>query len=224
MAGSVAQSTYERLREMLLAGEIAAGDRLVNRTLAAELGVSVIPVREAIQRLASEGLVEHIPGAGAYARKLDRREISQLYSFREQLEIYAAREAAAHIRSYQLDQLEQVCEEFGALLNQIDQAQEQLATHDIVKRWLVLDAAFHEVLIEAADNPWLQKATSDLKMLSRVVSSKPRHLSLEVATRTHDQHLQLIGAIRAGNADAAGDIMRGHIQSAVAFVLQHFEG
>ena len=81
MSSSAAQQTYDQILEKLIAGAIRPGERLVNRTLASELGVSVIPVREALNRLASEGLVEHIPGAGTYARSLDGREIIKLYSF-----------------------------------------------------------------------------------------------------------------------------------------------
>ena len=69
MEQTLAEKSYDYIREKLSRGELPPGKRLVNRTLADEIGVSVIPVREAIHRLATEGLVEHVPGSGAFVRK-----------------------------------------------------------------------------------------------------------------------------------------------------------
>ena len=77
--------------------EFAPGKPLVNRTLADEIGVSVMPVREAINRLTSEGLVEHVPGAGAFVRKVDREQLNHLHVLRDALEGCAAGEATRNI-------------------------------------------------------------------------------------------------------------------------------
>jgi DNA-binding FadR family transcriptional regulator len=73
---SLSEKAYQHIRQQVFAGALAPGDRLVNRTLAKQLGTSFIPVREAISRLASEGLVQQVAGAGAFVRTFDRQEIS----------------------------------------------------------------------------------------------------------------------------------------------------
>ncbi len=220
MPGSVAQATYERIRRKLIEGGIAPGDRLVNRTLAAELGVSVIPVREAIQRLATEGLVDHVPGAGAYAPRLGRKETAKLYAFREQLETYAVREAALHIESYQLQHLDSIIASSKALVDSAREDEGHMATPEQVEHWLRLDAAFHEALIEAADNPWLQKATTQLQLLSLIAMSKPRTLHADDAARTCAEHEAIVEAIRKNHAEEAGELMAAHIRSSVATALE----
>lgn len=102
------ENSYARLREKLVAGELAPGQRLVNRSLADEFEVSVIPLREAINRLASEGLVNQIPGAGAFVHSPDGRELQELLIFRESIESTAAAEAARHISDRELDALQAV--------------------------------------------------------------------------------------------------------------------
>ena len=96
------ENSYARLREKLVAGGLAPGQRLVNRSLADEFEVSVIPLREAINRLASEGLVNQIPGTGAFVHSPDGRELQELLIFRESIESAAA-EAARHISDRELD-------------------------------------------------------------------------------------------------------------------------
>ena len=90
---------------MLTRGDLAPGTRLVNRSLAKELGISFTPLREAINQLASEGLVEYVPGGGAFVRRLDRHQLAQLYDLREALEPFAAAEAAKHITEHELEEL-----------------------------------------------------------------------------------------------------------------------
>ena len=68
---SLAEQAYRHIRSKLSNGTFVPGEQLVNRVLATEIGVSVIPVREAINRLATEGLVEHVPGSGAFVRQAD---------------------------------------------------------------------------------------------------------------------------------------------------------
>ena len=91
---TLSEKTYRNLRGKLLAGELKAGAQLVNRTLAQAMNVSLAPVREAIQRLATEGLVEHVPGAGAFVRKSSPQDLEELYVLREAVESCAAAEAA----------------------------------------------------------------------------------------------------------------------------------
>jgi len=180
-------------------------------------------VREALNRLASEGLVEHVPGAGAFVRRLDRKLIVQLYALREQLECFAAREAAARIRPDQLVQLEKLCADWRALLGRIRQSKGRTATAAVLRRWLDNDLKFHRVLIEAADNPWLTKSVMDLRILSVVARNKPGALQLDSAERTHRDHEKLVTVLRKGSVEEAERVMRRHVNDGCKFILSHFE-
>ena len=116
---SLAEQAYRHIRGKLADGELAQGKQLVNRVLADENGVSVIPVREAINRLTSEGLVEHVPGAGAFVRRVDCEQLNNLYVLRDALESCAAGEAARNITPYQLEELESLLNEAREITKQV---------------------------------------------------------------------------------------------------------
>ena len=220
---SLADETYHAIRKRVAAGHWPPGMRLVNRKLGVELGVSMVPVREALNRLASEGLVEHVPGAGAFVRRLDRKQIVQLYALREQLECFAAREAAGRIRPDQLVQLEKLCADWRTLLGRIRQSKGGTATAAVLRRWLDNDLKFHRVLIEAADNPWLTKTVMDLRLLSVVARNKPGTLPLDSAERTHRDHEKLVTVLRKGSVEEAERVMRSHVNDGCEFILRHLE-
>lgn len=89
--------SYEYIRTKLLEGRIPPGTRISSRALAREIGVSFIPVREAIAQLASEGLVAHEAGVGTFGNRVGRDELRELYELREALELHAVVYAAQRI-------------------------------------------------------------------------------------------------------------------------------
>ena len=95
--GQTVDDIIERLREAILAGRIVPGQRLVANDLTGQLGVGRGSVREAFQRLASDGLVEIIPNRGAIVRRLSRDQVRELFQIRVNLEGLAARLAAENI-------------------------------------------------------------------------------------------------------------------------------
>lgn len=222
-SSSLAEAAYQTIRDRVVAGHWPAGAQLVNRKLGMELGVSMVPVREALNRLASEGLVKHVPGAGTFVRRLNRKEVVQLYALREPLECFAVREAGARIRPDQLAQLAALCADWKKLLGRIRQSKNRTATPALLRRWLANDLKFHRVIIEAADNPWLSKSVMDLRLLSLVARNKPGTLDLDAARRTHGDHEALREALAKGRAVEAGRIMGRHVASGREFVLAHFE-
>ena len=215
----VAQRVYEQIREQIQTGKLPPGTRLVNRKLAVELGTSMVPVREALNRLTSEGLLEHLPGGGNFVRKLNRKEIIQLYEFRESLEIFAAREAAKNNQGYHLKDLNRICDKWAGIINKIKVAKSGQTTGAMLRRWLDDDMEFHSVIVEAADNPWLAKVAMDLKLMTLVVRNKPQMLSYEAAVTTQEDHIALVDAFSKRDADKAADVMRKHIRQGVEFVL-----
>ncbi len=219
MAEAITQSVYERFLDKVVRGAYPPGQRLVNRTVAEELGVSVIPVREALGRLISEGLVEHIPGAGSFVRALDNRELAKLYALREHLEVFAVVEAAQSAQAYQITRLQQCCEHSAVCLKQFEASAESRGHRQAAEAWIDSDTTFHSTIIEAADNPWLALAVERLRILAHVARAKPRDLEIAVLRNALKEHMKIAKAIENHDPAKAEALMRQHIQRAMNAVL-----
>jgi DNA-binding GntR family transcriptional regulator len=224
---TLSEKTYRELRRKVLAGELEAGAQLVNRALAQQMEVSLAPVREAINRLATEGLVEHVPGAGAFVRKPGPQDLEELYVLREAVESCAAAEAARNIMQSQLDALAEVRGEFEVMLSAIRREKSRTATDELLDRWLDCEERFHRVVVEAARNRLLAKVIEDYTALGQVFGVQ-RHraaiLTLAVAEETCRDHAAIVEALHARDADTARRLMSVHIEKGRKTVLEHLRG
>jgi DNA-binding GntR family transcriptional regulator len=224
MEQSLAEKSYDYIRQKLSGGDFPPGKRLVNRTLANEIGVSVIPVREAIHRLASEGFVKHVPGAGAFVRKTDPQDLDDLYVLRDALESCAAGEAARHITDHQVEELESILNEAQAIAQQIEQQSKRHATKRQINSWLDTEQRFHELLIEAARNPLLAKVTHEHRAIGQIFDAQrddPQLLTSDVASTTCSGKRSLLEAIKTRDHQRARELMSEQIQRGRKQVLSH---
>lgn len=215
MTQTLAERSYDYIRERLSTGDLPPGKRLVNRALAEEIGVSVIPVREAIHRLASEGLIEHVPGSGAFVRKSDPQDLDNLYVLRDALESCAAGEAARYITDFQIEELELVLDESREIAEQIERQSRQHATKRQMNAWLDTEQRFHELLIEAARNPLLARVTQEHRAIAEIFDAQRNNselLTSEVASTTCDGKLRLLEALQQRDHESAKALMSEQIQ------------
>jgi len=211
---------------MLASGELTPGKRLVNRALADKIGVSVIPVREAIRRLASEGLIDHIPGAGAFVKTLSRRDLDNLYVLRDALESCAAAEAARNITEHQIKEIERSLDCARKIVVQIRQQPEGYGTMEQLDRWLDNEQKFHHLLVEASRNELLAKVIADNRAIGSIFEaqrSDPRLLAVDVAEETCESKAKLIHALRDHDADLARKLMSAQIQRGRSVVLGFYQ-
>jgi DNA-binding GntR family transcriptional regulator len=224
MNRSLAEKSYRHIVRKLSRGEFAPGMQLVNRTLANEIGVSVIPVREAIHRLASEGLVEHVPGAGAFVREPSWQDLDELYVLRDALESCAAEEAALHITEEQLDQLDFFLLEMQKIGAAIEQRKNKTATMALLDRWLDCEEGFHAILIEAARNRLLSKVIREHRAITRVFDAhrhNPSLLTADVAETTCRGRKELLAALRERDAGLSRQLMSEQIKTGRRTVFNH---
>ena len=154
---TLTQHVYNQLRRRLLQGELGGRAQLVHRTLARRTGHEYDPVGEAISRLASEGLVEYVPGAGAFVREPDRRELAQLY-------VICARRSSRgrpprprrNASAYELEELQALCDAWERLRCCVPARGH--ANRTLMSEWLDLEEKFHAVLAAATRNPWLERS------------------------------------------------------------------
>ena len=201
-------SVYARLRDLILSNVFRAGQKLVDRDLAEQLGVSRTPVREALGRLAMMGLVEARSRRGYYVRQYTAKEMTDLYEFRKILEVNAARLAAQNAEPAHIREFEDILirsEELAA--NPMNQA-----------KTVELDLEIHDLIARASGNVSLHQAIHNLMdkvmcfiWVDWVDSSVADPVSIAAA---HREHQGLIERIIARDADGAADHLGAHIDNA----------
>src|SRR5271154_5329568 len=137
---NLTELTYRSIKGQLLGGALPEGTRLTEELLATQLGVSKSPVREALNRLEAEGLVSIESRRGAYVREFSAKEVSDLYEFREMLELHSI--AAAKVTPGLLREL----------AGSIDRTMAFLQARDKI-RHVEEDLRFHGMIAEASGNP-----------------------------------------------------------------------
>lgn len=194
------ESVLDRLRSLILSRTLRPGERLVQSELAEQFGVSRTPIREALHKLASDGLVTISPHKGASVADFSLSELEDIYSIRIPLEGYGAYLATQKITDQDLAQLE-------ALLREM---KEEFQTGD---RWRLLDVnrKFYMVLYAIAERPRLYELIMrhlDLADLYRRMAFTLDHMY----THTISEHEQLLEALRRRDPEAAEHLTRVHLQ------------
>jgi DNA-binding GntR family transcriptional regulator len=189
---------HERLREMLINRALAPGDHLVEERLAALLGVSRGPVREALQRLHRDGWVTLRPRYGAFVNQPTSDQVHEFFEARELVERAAAQLAAERCTPEDATAMLLVCDEADDDLRRGASAQ-QMAAHT---------ARFHRLVLESARNHILLEFGEQLSDRSRWFFAP---LVSTIAPQAWVEHRQVAELIAAGNADAAADAMHCHI-------------
>lgn len=193
------EDAYDRLVLDIRAGRLKPGDRLVETDLAARLGISRTPVREAVRRLESDGLVVHQPRLGATVRKLDYLEITELYEMRGVLEGTAARLAARSASQIELEELEAINREMQASTD--------------VRQLYEANRQFHGVLLSAARNRFLVKSVEAVQKTLLILGSSTLEES-QRAAQAIEEHDAILTALKNRDGDAAEASMRAHIEAA----------
>lgn len=192
------QAVYDALAEMIITRELQPGEHLVENELAAQLGVSRQPVREALQRLQSEGWVDLRPALGAFVHVPTDEEAGQLLAVRTLLEAESARLAAHQATAEQVESL------WAIQRTGLD----ALASED-QEGLVAANAALHAEIVTMSGN-------SVLADLIDSVGRRVRWYYLPIARArgkdAWDEHAELIGAIADGDGTKAGELMRGHTE------------
>jgi len=142
---------FEYLRNAILSGELKPGERLMEVTIADQLGVSRTPVREAIRKLEKENFVIMIPRKGAYVADLTKKDILEVLEIRKELEGFAAALAAERMNDSEREKLGRVIEEFNDSMISMDK-----------KRMIDCDNEFHSLIFYASKNQRLINIIFDL--------------------------------------------------------------
>lgn len=210
----------EVLRELILSGKYAPGERLREEELTELTGVSRTPVREALRKLAQEGFVLIESNRGASIPVYTSRDIDEIYGLRTLLESHAARRAAGRITPAQLDDLERINNEFRDLIKQTSNGD---SSTELFLTMTGLNNDFHKVILDASDNNQLTEIVNQLARNS--LSARTfAHYSAVGQKRSAEGHDEIIRALRAGHADWAEAAMRSHVHYAREVITNVYAG
>ena len=197
--------TVTRLRRCILEGDLEPGARLQEVELAAQLGVSRTPVREALRALSSQGLVEILPNRGARVARWSVRDLEEIYELRVMLESHAAQRAASRMSHAEVAVLIKLCEQMEACARR-GSKQDLLELGE-------LNSHFHRGILDAADSPRLATMLASVVQVPLVMRTFTRYSPVALA-RSMGHHRELAAAMRAGDPEWAGSVMRSHVIAA----------
>lgn len=194
------QQAHDHLRDEILSGRLTPGTELSEVALAESLGVSRGPIREALGRLAAEGLVTVRPRRGAIVRALSNDEFIEAYQVREALEMMAMRLAVPKLSVEHIAELELRIDEMTARGEAGD-----------VAGFFEANSAFHQVFFEAAGNRMLAGLYTQLR--GQIDRHRPRSLELRGdLRRSIAEHKAILRAAKVGNSERAVRLVSEHIR------------
>lgn len=203
---------YARMRDLIFSNALRAGQKLVDRDLAEQLGVSRTPVREALGRLAMTGLVESRSRRGYYVSTFSAEQVVDLYEVRKILEVHAVQLAAKNALPSHLH-------EFECILADLEKLTSDPRDH---AKAVKLDLEIHELIARASGNASLHQATQNVldKFMCFIwVETSNR----EALAATRREHQALLHMLKEKDAEGAAALIRAHVdraQESLVKVLQ----
>ena len=191
------EEIYDALHRQIIGGKYGPGDWLRQEDIAIQMGVSMTPVREALDLLVASGLAERVPYRGVRVREMSAKDVADAYGLRLILEAIIAREAALHITPQQISKLEKIMDEMKKRVKLHEMPQERQLSRE-----------FHTSIAEASGNDLLVKLYAVVAnafpdwLLYEALYRKPELLTGSVA-QTYEEHTAIMEALVNGDADKA---------------------
>jgi len=203
---NLAEDVADHLRDAILTGQLRPGTRIDQDAVAEQLGVSRLPVREALIALDQEGLIRTIPRRGSYVQQLQRDDIADHYQLFGRVAGLAAARAVVRIDAEQLAELEAVHAQM--------EAAEDPREHER------LNFEFHRIVNQAAGS---RRISGVLKLLSRSLPSHYFEFIPDWPDRARDQHTDILDAFRRRDPAAAQIAMEQHLNESARYAIAALE-
>lgn len=204
---------YTIIWDQIISHRLRPGDKISDLRLSEELGVSRTPIREALHRLAQEGIVRTQSRHGFFVTSFSSQDVGEVYDIRAALEMLTVRQALPRLADQELDEAQRA----------LDEARRQIVDgiEGGEERWLAIDRAFHGLLAERSGNRRLEAILTSLQtqigvfQVYGIHSSPLRLLSIE-------HHQAILAALKVRDSAAAARAMEHHIQEVKEWVLAEF--
>jgi DNA-binding GntR family transcriptional regulator len=203
----------QALREAILNGELAPGTRLIIDDLADQLGVSPIPVREALQQLQADGYVEIQPFLGTRVTPIEAESVIEVFSLLETIEVVSSRYACLHMTE----------NERVTLRDSVTKMDELVRTRD-AEAWSQENRRFHQIICDRAGTRLLASVmTKVLDHWDRLHRVFLKEVFADRLPDAQEEHRQILEAIEAGDADKVEGVIRKHNRNALGAYQKFLE-
>ena len=206
--GSLGSAAYRGIRDMIVTGHFAPGDRVLEKECAARLGISRTPVREAIGRLTSEGLISRADGGAPMVMRISADDILEILYVRRLLEVEAARRACDAPGRDLLLELRRTVE--GFLMGDRPDTAEHMA----------FDDRLHGALARMARSQVLAELIANLRLRTRIFDQATLPDRFVPGCQ---EHLAIIDAVLDGDVDEAEKAMRLHLGNVLGSIIDHLK-
>lgn len=203
---------YEELRSRIINFKLLPGVRVSDKEIATELGISRTPVREALIRLAGEGLIQAIPNRGFRVKMFTLKEIEDLYTLRESLEVLAIGLATPKMDENRIREMRSLMQAYPALIEAGD-----LAGFNAV------DETFHDNIAMFSENTLLETTLKNLHGQIRIVR-RYDHLRAESFRETYEEHTQILEHMIRGEITDAQHAISRHIAESMKTIMAIVRG
>jgi GntR family transcriptional regulator, rspAB operon transcriptional repressor len=206
---TIREKVYSYMRDQILSGEIPPGERLVETKMAAEIGTSRTPIREALHTLEREGLIDAIPRVGYVVRAINDSEVEEICSIRMVIDALAARWAMQKAPKKLIRELQKNMAKAKQLLEKKN-----------FSGFVEVDAAFHEIIAQCSDSDRLLELSQTLRRHMLQYRAKSIFLA-ETVIKAIDGHNRILAAIEAGDPDAVEQAIKTHLEESKESALRH---
>lgn len=202
---NLTQQAFRHIRDDILQGKLDGRQHLTESYFAERFGISKSPIREALNRLESEGLIAIHPRRGAFVVELSVHDIEEIFDLREALESLVVRDAVLNEKL------------LARMRVAVMSARHFRETND-KSNYIRADAAFHTTLAEASSNSRLKKILENMRNQMLIVRAR----TFELSSRTSvTQHLDILEALEQGKRDRAANLMAAHIRAVRARLVDY---
>lgn len=212
MPHGLVDTAYREIRSKIVSGEYPLGARLSNRALAKDVNMSLTPVREALSRLISEGLLGYQPGIGVFVPIPTEKEIDDQYELRSLLECGNVAKIVGTLSSSFFHKLERPMATIVSVVEQIRHGPPGIVIEEgLFAQWREADGEFHKTLLQAGNNHQIIRLLDNLRLLIRIQQRSDYENMPEILEATHQQHIDLVNALKTGDRDNACRVMKEHV-------------
>ena len=208
---NLGEQVYRELKKMIIFHEIEPGERIIDKHLAEDLGVSRSLVRQAFTILEKEELIKSVPRSGFYVKEISKKDIEEIYDIRKILEMAATKMAVMNISYKEIEELNEI---FESAKNDLDK--------DDVEMFVKADTELHRIIVNNCRNNRLIKLINSYN--DRFVYYRIIDLSrVQRAKDAYFEHLNIFNAVKDKDIEKAVELMGKHIEHAKEIIISNFE-
>jgi DNA-binding GntR family transcriptional regulator len=199
---------YREIKSMIMTGELAQGERIILDKMAERMNLSITPVREALNKLAQEDLIQMTPRTSYEVVRLNKDDINDIIDIRELLETYALRSAGDDLKSFPVEELSELFRKPYPPENYM--------------QFIEADIRLHETIISVAKNRKLKKLFDFIYNGIRILAIPSAKIRGRM-DQSNEEHLALLKAIGEGDIEKAIEHLRYHIGQVKTLLLKHYD-